>query len=85
MMYRKAMLFDDEATADKIMSAKTPKEQKALGRKVKQFDEDVWTAHREQIVEDGNWYKFSTRDDELSEKLLATGTMELIEVSLPCS
>ena len=79
-MYRKAMLFNDKAIANEIMAAKTPKKQKALGRKVREFDNEICIEHREQIVEDGNWYKFSTGQGKLAKKLLATGTTELIEV-----
>lgn len=84
MMYRKAMLFEDYDIAKQIM-AKLPKDKpasvKALGRRVKGWDDDIWAEHRESIVEDGNWYKFtnSTKGD-LKEKLLATGERELVEV-----
>lgn len=42
MMYCKARLFGDEAIAQKILAAKSPKEHKALGRQVRGFDEAVW-------------------------------------------
>ncbi|KAI4170278.1 MAG: hypothetical protein LQ346_008876 [Caloplaca aetnensis] len=58
MMYNKAILFKDRETAKKIMLAHTPKQQQALGRKVKNFDEKIWIANREKIVEEGNWRKF---------------------------
>ncbi|KAI4110751.1 MAG: hypothetical protein LQ339_001026 [Xanthoria mediterranea] len=49
MMYRKALLFGDAEVAERIMLAITPKEHKALGRKVKNFDGTVWDARREGI------------------------------------
>jgi len=38
MMHQKAVGFNDFETARKIMKTKSPKEQKALGREVKNFD-----------------------------------------------
>src|SRR5262245_55934231 len=50
MMSHKAWLFGDEATASKILAAATPGEAKALGRRVRGFDDEVWTARRYPIV-----------------------------------
>ena len=50
MMYRKAMLFGDHATADRIMSASSPGEAKSLGRAVQGFDEAEWKRARFEIV-----------------------------------
>ena len=44
MMYRKAILFNDRISAQKILSASTPREQKRLGRLVKNFDTGIWDA-----------------------------------------
>ncbi|KAL8728400.1 MAG: hypothetical protein Q9166_005445 [cf. Caloplaca sp. 2 TL-2023] len=83
MMYQKAILFKDTVVADQIMLAITPKEQKALGRKVKNFDGDVWNAHREKIVEEGNWHKFcsSKKGSQWKDMLVQTGERELVEAS----
>ncbi|KAL9061782.1 MAG: hypothetical protein Q9206_000298 [Seirophora lacunosa] len=83
MMYHKAVLFKDPETAKQILLAHTPKQQKALGRKVKNFDEETWNAHREKIVEDGNWNKFSNSKDgtKLKDILVETGDRELVEAS----
>ncbi|KAL8996275.1 MAG: hypothetical protein Q9169_004160 [Polycauliona sp. 2 TL-2023] len=85
MMYQKAILFDDSKIADEIMLAKTPKEHKALGRKVENFDGDVWEAHREEIVEEGNWNKFcsSNKGSKYEVMLLETGDRELVEAGKP--
>lgn len=82
MMYHKAMLFKDPETADQIMLATTPRKQKALGRKVKNFDGKTWDAYREHIVEDGNWNKFcnSKEGTKLKDMLIGTGDRELVEV-----
>lgn len=82
MMYRKALLFGDAEVAEQIMLAITPKEHKALGRKVKNFDGTVWDARREGIVEEGNWSKFcsSKNGARWRDMLLETGDRDLVEV-----
>ncbi len=80
MMFKKALLFSDEVVAYKIMSAKHPKEQKALGRKIKNFNEALWTQKREQIVYEGNYEKFS-QNPKLFDKLLETTPLILVEAS----
>lgn len=56
------------------------KEAKALGRKVRPFDDAVWVAARERIVLEGTLHKFS-QHPELARALLATGERELVEAS----
>ena len=85
MMYHKAILFHDLETATRIMAAETPKEQKALGREVRNFDGVRWSAHRENIVEEGNWNKFCCNVKEgpvIRQLLLDTGDRELVEVAI---
>lgn len=83
MMHQKALLFSDEAIAAEILLAKTPGEQKALGRQVRNFDEKVWNKNRLRIVTQGSYHKFvhSLEGDGLKRKLLATGDRELVEAS----
>ena len=82
MMYHKALVFDDADAAAEIMKAKNPKKQKALGRTIRGFDEKTWNDHRERIVEEANWYKFTNNknDPYMAPKLLDTGVKELVEV-----
>lgn len=80
MMHGKAVLFGDAEVAEKILTAAHPREHKALGRKVKSFDDKVWKASRERIVLAGNRVKF-TQNPELKELLLATKGTELVEAS----
>ena len=83
MMYHKAMLFKDHEIADKILLESKPGEIKRLGRKVKNFDHMQWDEEKLQIVEDGNFWKFTQhKSGEMKERLLATGQRELVEVSL---
>ena len=81
MMYHKAILFQDLEIAEKIMATQKPAQVKALGRKVKGFDGKKWDVHKEKIVEEGNWNKFTTGEEQgLKEKLLNTGNRNLVEV-----
>jgi ribA/ribD-fused uncharacterized protein len=80
MMYGKAMLFADRETADRVLQVETPREQKALGRKVKGFDEALWVLFREGIVFQGSYAKYS-QNPELRAVLLATRGTTLVEAS----
>ncbi len=80
MMFRKAELFGDADSAEKILKATTPDEQKALGRGVKGFDKDIWDAKAQSIVYDGNYLKF-TQNPHLFEVLMATKGKELVEAA----
>lgn len=65
MMYHKAMLMGDTDTANKILDTTQPDEQKALGRKIKPWDQDLWEANKYKIVLQGNLLKFSQVPDAL--------------------
>lgn len=81
-MYHKAIVFDDQEIADKIVLEPEPKKQRALGRKVKGFDNEKWKAKREEIVEEGNWWKFTQhKKGGMSKMLLETGDRLLVEAS----
>lgn len=80
MMWRKAMLFDDERTAARVLAAGHPKAAKDLGRQVRDFDQAAWEAARSAIVVDGNRLKFEQHDDERA-YLLGTGDRVLVEAS----
>jgi ribA/ribD-fused uncharacterized protein len=80
MMAQKARLFGDEETFERIVAAAHPAEAKKLGRQVRGFDEDVWTARREEIVTAGNVAKFG-QDPALRDYLLGTGRRILVEAS----
>ncbi|HEY9841084.1 MAG: NADAR family protein [Candidatus Sericytochromatia bacterium] len=80
MMAAKASLFGDAATRSKILLARTPGEAKALGRKVRDYDEARWEAERFAIVVSGNLHKFS-QHPPLGAWLCATGQRILVEAS----
>ena len=85
MMAQKAILFNDRAIARQVLGIKgTSRSEmqhvKALGRKVKRFDEKVWVRERERIVLEGSLLKFR-QNAELKEKLLGTGEKMIAEAS----
>lgn len=80
MMAQKAQLFKDEQALDLIMRSRDPREQKALGRQVKNYDDAYWRLNARKIVYVGNYRKF-TQNSYLLEQLLATGDKTLVEAS----
>lgn len=80
MMAQKALLFSDLEIYTQIITAKSPAEAKALGRQVRQFEEDVWNGQRSAIVMRGNLEKFRQHPD-LREFLLNTKERVLVEAS----
>ena len=56
-MWFKASFFFDIDSMKKILKAKTPKEAKAIGRKVKNFDEETWEENREKFMLEALRYK----------------------------
>ncbi|MFD2470960.1 NADAR family protein [Amycolatopsis silviterrae] len=80
MMWRKALLFGDEANAERILQVKHPRQAKELGRGVAGFDQDRWEACRSEIVLAGSLAKFGQHPD-LLRFLLSTGKRVLVEAS----
>ena len=80
MMAKKAELFGDKEAHAAIMASTVPKEQKAIGRKVQNFDLDRWNAVARDIVFRANMAKFS-QHPQLRKFILETGTQEIVEAS----
>jgi ribA/ribD-fused uncharacterized protein len=80
MMYRKAILFGDEESAGRIVAASHPRQAKMLGRRVRNFDEQMWKKQRYDIVVDASLAKFD-QDSQLRAFLLGTGDRVLVEAS----
>jgi ribA/ribD-fused uncharacterized protein len=80
MMWRKAVLFDDQETAARVLAAEDPRQAKDLGRQVRNFDQATWAAERYGIVVDGNTRKFSAHEPMRS-FLVGTGDRVLVEAS----
>lgn len=80
MMYHKAMVFHDEVAAQAIMGNTDVEKIKSYGRQVMHYDDVIWNGIRQIIVYEGLMAKFSQNED-LKEKLLATGEDILVECS----
>ena len=80
MMAQKALLFNDNEIFHKIMSSKSQKEYKELGRKIKNFSDLKWNENKYQIVLKGNIAKF-LQNEKLKAFLLNTGIKILVEAS----
>lgn len=80
MMHQKAILFNDREIADKILKSFSPKEQKSLGRQVKNFDADMWNKRALETVYKGNYAKF-TQNEELLKLLFSTTGKTIVEAS----
>lgn len=81
MMAEKARLFEDAEMLENILACKTPKEAKAYGRKVRNFEGELWQKHCIQIVVKANLAKF-TQNPGFAEWLVATAPKVLVEASL---
>lgn len=79
-MYQKAIAMGDDASAQKIVASKTPYEAKRLGRLVRNFDEGIWDATREEIMFIGLKLKI-LQNPLLKAMLLATDGKILAEAS----
>lgn len=80
MMAEKARLFGDTEMLAEIIEAPDPHEAKKLGRKVRNFDAEVWSAKCFEIVVSGNVEKFR-QNSEMREFLLSTGNAILVEAA----
>lgn len=79
-MYQKALLFNDFGVAEQILNETDVRTIKALGRKVKDFDNELWDKHKEDFMYNACYAKFS-QNDELKDFLLNTGNREIVEAS----
>ncbi|RUP38054.1 MAG: NADAR family protein [Acinetobacter sp.] len=77
---QKAKLFHDDEILNQILKVTHPNEAKQLGRKVQNYDEQVWLEKRFDIVVEANLAKFS-QHPELSDFLITTKDRILVEAS----
>lgn len=80
MMYWKAVTFNDNETAKKIHEETDPKECKALGRLIKNFDSEKWDEVKYRIVKRASYLKFSQSPD-LKEWMIMCSGFEFVEAS----
>lgn len=79
-MAMKAKHFGDVGAYFDIMNATQPHDQKAIGRRVKGFDEEKWHKVSRDIMYDACYAKF-TQNEKLKEYLLSTKEKILVEAS----
>ena len=72
MMHQKAVLFNDNEIAEQILAISDVGKIKDLGRKVKKYNDVIWTGMRQIIIYEGLLEKFRQNDD-LRNELLASG------------
>lgn len=80
MMHQKAEIMGDEDSAEAIMTLDDPNEIKKRGRRVKNFNQDIWESCCQDIVRRGNMEKF-LQNEELKQQLLWTYPKTLVEAS----
>ena len=80
MMHKKARLFNDVEIAEQIIQTNDPRKHKALGRKVRGFNEVTWKEQCQAIVREANKEKF-TQNPELLAALMETKGTTLVEAS----
>lgn len=80
LMYMKASTFGDIDIANRILDTYDQHQIKALGRRVKNYDDSVWSNIRQVIMEKGLYAKFS-QNERLKAHLLATGDNIIAECS----
>ena len=80
MMAEKARMFSDKEMLTRIMETPHPKEMKAYGRAVRDFDKTAWDNACYEIVRRGNIAKF-TQNPDLLKFLLTTERRILVEAS----
>lgn len=80
LMYHKALLMGDNDIANAILKTKSPATIKDLGRKVKNWNEELWVKNRSQIMYNGIYLKCKFYPDILK-TLLDTRDALIVEAS----
>ena len=80
LMYEKAKLFKDEEVANEILKETNPKEMKAYGRKVKNYDDKLWACNRYGTMIQGLYDKFS-QNQELKDWIILAECEHFVECS----
>lgn len=81
MMYCKAICFQDNNIANKILETDDAGRIKDLGRRVSGYNDNYWNGVRQLVVYEGLFAKFS-QNDKLKEQLKATGNAVLAECAV---
>ena len=79
-MWGKANHFNDGVIAEEILNTPNPRLNKALGRRVRNYNEEEWASHRYEVMVAVNFAKY-TQNEELSIILLSTRKKTIVEAS----
>jgi ribA/ribD-fused uncharacterized protein len=81
-MYKKCELFDktNVSLLNLILNETSPTKIKSYGRRVKNFNDDVWATHKYNIMINGLMLKF-IQNETIKQKLINTGNKTLYEAS----
>ena len=79
-MYQKALTFGDQDAANAILTEPDPNKVKKIGRRVKNFVAEEWSAVAFSIVVRGNYYKFAEHPTYRA-YLIGTEDQVLVEAS----
>ena len=71
-------MFNDQASAQAVMSTDDVAQQQDIGRKAKGYNDMVWSGARQALAMRALYAKF-TQNEDLKEKLLDTGDAWLVE------
>lgn len=80
MMYHKSLTFNDMDSAKLILKTVHPGAVKKIGREIKNYNDDIWSAKRFDIVVNGNLLKFS-QNRNLLRDLYQYKHLEFVEAS----
>ena len=80
IQYMKAIFFDDNGTADRILRSSTALECKSLSKNIPNYDRDRWMGSAKTLCESGIYQKFK-QNPAMAAALLDTGNQKLVEAS----
>lgn len=80
MMAEKARLFGDEEALKDILKACHPNQMKLIGKKVRNFDQNIWDKKKISIVKIGNLAKFS-QNPKIKKFLIGTHSKILVKTN----
>ena len=79
MMYEKALLMNDQSSANEILKTRNPRVIKELGRAIKPWNQKLWDEQKFDIMVKVLTCKF--KDPILAKQLLSTGIRIIVEAS----
>jgi len=78
MAYHKALLFNDQDAAEKILVCKTPSEIPEIEKEIRDFNEEIWKQYAQEIAYHGCLFKFA-QNSKLKQILVSTGDKVLVK------